>query len=92
MRKTFLFAIIASVASNSIAQESNADFRKKFQIGIKLGSNYSNIYDTKGDKFDAENKFGLAGGLFIAIPIGKAFGIQPEILFSQKGTSKQGIS
>ncbi len=90
MKKLSLFAIMALVASSSFAQESNADFRKKFQMGIKVGSNYSNIYDTKGDKFDAENKFGLAGGVFIAIPIGKVFGIQPEILFSQKGYKQTG--
>ncbi|WP_394993799.1 porin family protein [Emticicia sp.] len=91
MKKIFLaVAIIALIANNSIAQENNTDFRKKFQFGLKVGTNYSNIYDSQGDKFDAEGKFGLAGGVFFAIPIGKFLGIQPEILFSQKGYKQTG--
>lgn len=91
MKKIILaIAIIALVANNSIAQENGTDFRKKFQIGVKAGANYSNIYDTKNNKVDAENKFGFVGGVFIAIPIGKFLGIQPEILFSQKGYKQTG--
>ena len=91
MKKIILaISMIALVANNSIAQENSTDFREKFQIGVKAGANYSNIYDTKNNKVDAENKFGFVGGVFIAIPIGKFLGIQPEILFSQKGYKQKG--
>ena len=53
MKKIFLVTLMAFVANNSIAQDSNIDFRKKFQFGLKVGTNYSNIYDSQGDKFDA---------------------------------------
>lgn len=73
------------------AQENSADNRENLQFGLKIGSNYSNVYDTKGEEFKADPKFGVAAGLFIAIPIGKYIGIQPEILLSQKGFRGTGM-
>ena len=91
MKKLILVAaIMALVANSSIAQDNGTDFRKKFQLGVKAGTNYSNIYDSKGEKLEAENKFGFVGGVFIAIPVGRFLGIQPEILFSQKGYKQTG--
>lgn len=91
MKKIFLATVImAFIANDSIGQDSNADYRKNFQFGLKVGGNYSNIYDSKGETFDAEGKNGFAGGAFLAIPIGKFLGIQPEILYSQKGYKQTG--
>lgn len=91
MKKIFLvIATIAFISTNSIGQINKTDYRKNFQFGLKAGANYSNIYDSQGDKFDAESKIGFAGGVFIAIPIGKFLGIQPEVLFSQKGYKQTG--
>lgn len=59
-------------------------------FGVKIGSNYSNVYDSKSEEFEADPKFGLATGAFLNIPIGKFMGIQPEILFSQKGFKAKG--
>ncbi|MBK7171972.1 MAG: PorT family protein [Bacteroidales bacterium] len=67
------------------AQGRIADYRDMIQLGVKVGTNYSNVYDTKGEEFKADPKFGLATGVFVAIPIGKYLGFQPEILISQKG-------
>jgi hypothetical protein len=80
----FIFAIAATlVASRSNAQSDwSAD---RFHVGIKAGANYSNVYDSKGEAFNADANFGFAGGVFFAIPIGKFLGVQPEVLFSQKG-------
>lgn len=87
----FITVVVSLFAINSYGQEPNGSFsRNKFQFGIKAGGNYSNIYDTQGNEFNADNKFGFAGGLFIAIPIGKFLGIQPEILYSQKGYKQTG--
>lgn len=88
MKKIILIiAAIAFMASNSNAQENNNDSSEKLHFGLKAGGNYSNVYDTKGDNFNTNTdpKFGLAIGAFVAIPIGKYLGFQPEILFSQKG-------
>ena len=72
------------------AQDNSNDLRDKLQFGLKAGANYSNIYDSEDQKFNADYKFGLAAGVFLAIPFGKYLGIQPEILFSQKGYKSAG--
>jgi hypothetical protein len=86
MKKLLLiFIATASIAANSNAQKSNTDVREKFQFGFKAGANLSNVYDSKGEQFDADPKLGFATGAYFAIPIGRYFGVQPEVLFSQKG-------
>lgn len=72
------------------AQINRTDFRTRILFGIKGGLNYSNVYDSQGDAFTADSKVGLAVGAFVAIPIGKYIGIQPELLYSQKGFKGQG--
>jgi len=85
-----LFSISTTVA---VAQDSSneTDNREKFQFGLKAGLNYSNVYDAKGEEFNADAKFGFVGGLFMAIPIGKYLCVQPEVLFSQKGFRAHGV-
>jgi hypothetical protein len=91
IKKTILLLIaIAFMATIGQAQNFNNDTRNKVQIGLKLGANLSNIYDTQGDNFTADSKLGLAGGVFASIPIGTLLGFQPEILFSQKGYKGSG--
>lgn len=92
MKKSiFLFSVALILSAfTSQAQEQNSDNRDKLQLGIKGGLNFSNIYDTDGEEFDADGKFGFVGGVFLAIPIGKYLGIQPEVLYSQKGYKSTG--
>lgn len=90
MKKIIFITAMAFIVTTYNAQENETDFREKITGGIKAGTNYSNVYDSQGEAFVANPKFGLAGGVFIAIPIGKYFGIQPEILFSQKGFQATG--
>jgi hypothetical protein len=86
----FLLVAISLVANIISAQKNSTDLRDKVQFGLKAGANYSNVYDTKDQEFTADYKFGFAGGAFLAIPAGKFLGIQPEILFSQKGYKASG--
>lgn len=93
MKKIILILASATIISNNANAQDAAnetDNREKFQFGAKAGLNYSNVYDAQGQEFKADAKMGFAGGLFVAIPIGKYFGIQPEILFSQKGFQASG--
>lgn len=91
MKKIMFFLVaITLTATQIIAQENETDFRENLQFGVKLGANYSNVYDTEGEDFRADAKLGLAGGIFVAIPIGKYLGVQPEIMFSQKGFRGEG--
>jgi len=87
---TFMIAVTTLLTSNVFAQNSNYDSREKISVGLKVGANYSNVYDTKGEQFNADSKFGLATGVFVSIPIGKYLGVQPELLFSQKGFQGSG--
>lgn len=62
----------------------------RFHLGIKVGANKSNVYDTQGEAFQAESKYGFAGGAFLDIPLGRVLGIHPEVLYSQKGFKASG--
>jgi hypothetical protein len=87
MKKLILMAaVIAVMAGKSYAQQT----RDAFSFGIKIGSNYSNIYDSQGDKFAADGKYGLAAGAFLSLPLGKFIGIQPEVIYSEKGFKGSG--
>jgi hypothetical protein len=79
-----------SIASLAAAQSGETDNREKFQFGLKAGLNYSNVYNTNAEEFRADSKFGLAGGVSASIPISMYLGIQPEVLFSQKGFRASG--
>jgi hypothetical protein len=74
---------VFAIAYSTTAQEQLA-------FGLKVGTNYSNVYDSEGEEFDAGAKFGFAAGAFLSIPIGTYIGIQPEVLFSQKGFKATG--
>jgi hypothetical protein len=66
------------------------DTRASLDFGIKAGINISNVWDSEGEEFTADAKIGFAGGVFLGIPLGKMFGLQPEILVSQKGFKGSG--
>ncbi len=91
MKKThFIIVIIYLIGIYAYGQDNSSDSRESMQLGIKIGANYSNVYDEKGDEFYADPKFGFVAGVFLSIPIGKYLGFQPEVLFSQKGYKSTG--
>jgi hypothetical protein len=85
-----LIAMFASLTADIRAQENRTDFRGRFLAGLKAGVNYSNVYDSRGEEFRTDPKLGLAVGAFFAIPLGTYLGLQPEVLFSQKGFKSTG--
>lgn len=54
--------------------------------GIKGGLTFSNLYIDKDELDDENARLGLNAGFFSQFLIADAFGIQPEFLFSAKGT------
>jgi hypothetical protein len=81
--KKIMFALLVSVmGGSSMYAQSSSD---QLHIGVKAGANYSNMYDSQNKEYTADGKIGFAAGAFVSIPIGTYFGIQPELLFSQKG-------
>lgn len=83
-------SIKAQEAMKAEDSENKTDFRNKLLIGFKVGANYSNVYDAQGEEFSADPKLGAVVGAFLAIPIGKYLGVQPEVLFAQKGFKATG--
>lgn len=93
MKKLFLLLVIFTISVDmSLGQDAADDFRSKLIFGLRVGANISNVYDAQADDMEADAKLGLATGAFLAIPIGTYIGIQPEILFSQKGYQGAGTS
>jgi hypothetical protein len=94
VKDTVFFQEVSSDAApaedNAERVTYNRDARTSFQFGFKAGANYSNIYDVTSENFAADYKFGIAGGIFMSIPIGKYLGVQPEFLYSEKGYESSG--
>ena len=92
MKKVIMMIAFVTISvTNGKAQTSTAtDNREVLSFGLKVGANYSNVYDSENQDFVADAKFGLAAGGFVSIPFGKFIGIQPEVLFSQKGFKSTG--
>jgi hypothetical protein len=78
------------LALTGMAKAQLGDDRESVHFGIKAGINMANAVSGSGPDFSSKNRNGFVGGGFVSIPIGKYLGIQPELLFSQKGTNAQG--
>lgn len=89
--KQLLGAILCLTIGTISAQDKAADKRDQLVFGIKAGMNVSNVWDEQGADFVADPKLGAVGGVFLAVPIGKYFGVQPEVLFSQKSFKGGGV-
>lgn len=87
MKKTVFLLFIAVCMSATINAQ---DEKSSIVLGAKAGMNISNVYDSEGDEFDASPKMGIAAGVFMQVPIGTFLGIQPEVMFSQKGYKSTG--
>ncbi|MDB5231984.1 MAG: PorT family protein [Chitinophagaceae bacterium] len=78
MKQFYVFLIAMSLTLAVSAQ------KKGFHIGLKAGVNGNKL---EGKSFDQEFSYNYLLGGFFQIPLGKRFGIQPEILFSQAKTT-----
>lgn len=91
-----VFAIALFSTQSIVAQTTTTDNsssmnnREELSFGIKAGINYSNIYSEEGDGFVGDGKVGFAGGVFVSIPLNELIGVQPELLYSQKGFKTEG--
>lgn len=86
MKKIIFTALVGFFMVHTMsAQLLGSNTSEQLHFGLKVGANVSNIYDSQGEEYDASAKVGLAGGAFLSIPLGAYLGIQPEVLFSQKG-------
>ncbi|MFA6705998.1 MAG: porin family protein [Bacteroidales bacterium] len=91
MKKQIItIAAVVLMVGNLSAQNDN-DTRNLLHVGVKAGMNISNMFDSQNEEYQADPKMGFVGGIFVSIPIiDKTIGIQPEVLYSQKGFSAIG--
>lgn len=73
-------AVALFLISNTIQAQDD----KQARFGIKGGINLSNLYID--DVNDEKAKLGLHAGLWMKAPVGEFFAIQPELIWSSKGT------
>lgn len=98
LNKLFIIPALVLLSATAVAQTTtsttnepyNMDAREELKVGIKAGINYSNVYSESGDDYVADGKVGFAGGVFVSIPLNQLIGIQPELLYSQKGFKTEG--
>jgi len=83
MKMSFFLVLFALLSISLQAQN-------RISLGVKGGLNISNIYDSEGNAYSANAKTGFAAGGFLHVPIGSFLGIQPEVMFSQKGYQTSG--
>lgn len=87
MKNKFSLLVLALAVGSftQISAQNEKQYRERFTGGLKFGGNFSSVYDSEGEEFDVDGKLGMATGIFLVIPVGMFLGIQPEVLFSQKG-------
>jgi hypothetical protein len=79
MNKILLFGAVSMLAVTSIkAQEVTS--------GIKGGLTLSNLYIDRDELDDENARMGFHAGFFSQIMFAETFGLQPEFLFTTKGT------
>lgn len=54
-------------------------------LGFKVGATLSNTFDSESADFADNAKVGYAAGVFARMPITPYIGLQPEVLFAQRG-------
>jgi hypothetical protein len=90
--RLFIYLLLVLLKANiCLAQDEYIEETKEAaSFGIKAGINYTNIYQCSTKDFNTQGKAGFAGGIFVSIPICKYVGLQPELLFSQRGFKATG--
>lgn len=79
MKKIILsLALITGTAVAANAQSAS--------FGIKAGASLTNFTGKGTDGVDSKNKFGFNGGFVANFGVSDAFSIQPELLYSMKGS------
>ncbi|HUQ19703.1 MAG TPA: porin family protein [Gemmatimonadaceae bacterium] len=71
---------------------ARAQFTREMTFGVMAGLQYSKVAEDP-DATEVEYKYkpGLLAGVFLGIPLTDMVSIEPQLLFSQKGTNVEGV-
>ncbi len=78
------FGSLLTLCLLAAAFPATAQDDQQVRFGVKGGLNLSNLYIDEVN--DEKTKIGLHAGLWMKAPLGELFAIQPELLWSSKGT------
>lgn len=78
MKKSFVIVALLAISLSSFAQ---------VKFGAKAGMNLSNVdFSAEGWDVSPDSKAGIAAGAFVRFELLENFALQPELLYSSKGT------
>ena len=78
--KVTLLSILFLTGYSTFAQDGESE------VGIKGGINFSNFHSTDDDVDDQNLRIGYQGGLFFKAALTDFLAIQPEVLYTTKGS------
>lgn len=84
--KIVLMGALMMISISAFAQEqqTSAENVLRPKVGIKGGVNFTNLYVS--DASTEHMKAGFNAGIFAKLPVTRGFSIQPELLYSVKGS------
>ena len=80
-------ALAALTTAGFFATNHDAQAQGRVRTGIKGGLSASTLQFNSIDFSDRKERIGFHAGVFTQIPVGSAFAIQPELLYTNKGAS-----
>lgn len=86
VRSACLLILLLICENTPLSAQENSTVK----FGVKTGLNITGAYNIKGEEFIAKPRAGLFMGLFVTVPVGARFGIQPEIMYAQRGIRARG--
>ena len=85
MRKFLRISTLAALALGATALTAQAQGAKQF--GILAGVGFANMSASDDfDGFDLGTRTGFVGGFYFALPVAARMAIEPEVLYTMKGT------
>ena len=79
-----LLALVFALGATSFTLKAQTNSSNGVHLGIKGGVNFSNMYTEDVDDNNVLTSFNA--GLYVNLPISNFISIQPELLFSRKGS------
>lgn len=88
--KRFIMLTAAVVCISAVKVNAQAPKSTGVHVGLRAGVNLSNVTKDADADFSIGSKLGANAAVFLELPIGPIFSIQPELQFSQKGYKNTG--